>query len=349
MFLLDSRVKYASAINSLKYPAEWQTSLAAFAHYFDFKSVSYSSLLSVRFSKKLRAFSRRELLLIHKFSNTFHFHNLSLASLHELIRRDLAFQSLFMPHGVWRTFCAYFLLCSASFSFREKRIRILKYICRFLLPLLRTSTSAHNLHPARSKPVIIVGGGELSKEYRASADSNAIIATINPNPEYSSPDIMFLRGERLRFINDNQDLFDSLPKETFYSLKTRSKIFRGSTLLYTFTKKFDGCLGYGSLNGVPSACWDCFVNQCKSIEIHQANFNLGPWAKSQRPSSLPIIKPGLIFGAHPAYLQFLFIKTLSCLLLVRLQPNPYVSLEMSPLIFIKKFRKVYPYASFARI
>ena len=342
MIKTDKLIAFDRALYYLRYPANWSYAKSAFDSYFLLQHVNAKSVLSIRFSSHLARFTRKDLLLIHRFANTFHLHNLSLASFHELIRRDCSLRVFLSPHRLWRLFAAYFLLCSASSRNRIERAKVLRLLCRLLLPILSVDLSRRNMHPANRQTVNIIGGGRGGNLNEELSMDDGIVATINIIPECRNPDVVYLRGERIKYIENNPSILADLCRSTCYILKVKSLVFEQSSLPYLSAKIFDSGLGYGSLNGVPAACWDCFVHRCKCIKLLRTNFNLGAWADNQRPSSLPKIQANLIFGAHPAYLQFLFVKSLSLLVPIKMAPNEFIDITDSPRTFLKVFRRVYP-------
>ena len=336
---LEISYEYKSALNSLVYPVNKNTATLLVSRYFHSINVDFWRLVDLRTRHYLLKLTRDDLILFHKYCCSLLLNKQSIIVFHQILRHDIRSLSILNIILIKRYCLSFFLLSSILPASVPRRIGT--FICILILRnFSRSSNPTSTRLNFRGDRFSILGGGNDHNNATSNICSRSRIATINDSRMGANVDVIYLRGERIQYFESNQSKFDPR-REAIYSFKILPTSKQMLSLDWVMTHSLD-FMDYGSLNAVPAACWDCFVNGCKSLSLYQTDFNLGGWMKGYRPIELPDIQPTLIFGAHPAYLQFIFVKSLSRFISITLAPNPYITISDSPRKFWRNFNKVYP-------
>jgi len=330
--------KLDAAERLLTYPADIEKCKAAVEDHF---SVKYGIPLSdVSKKKHFRHFSYQELLYLHKLANT----DLKLADaqsyFHEILRRNLRILGLLGPDGIKKFLATQMLLRAMGIKTFVNRhdsallIRVLGFLCSIYL-------NQQFRNYVRNKSVSIVGGAPADSDNSANIYQSDLIARFNClTAPTERTELFYYRAERLEYMNREGKLSDIQYFSGWKSLKVR-KIYnkiKGDHVCLTITS--DGAFSFGKLNAVPNSCIDLIYNGASKIRVFNTNLNLSKsHVSGYRPSAMPPVQYGLIFGEHPALVQFLLLKYLHIQNLVQLEDNEYLSLEWSYRKFSRRFNQ----------
>jgi hypothetical protein len=330
-FLIEKRPSksYLSAISSLKYPAELNLARKKVYEYFELDANDSSEDGGLFTKQQMKALSRRDLLLLHKYYNyNLDFHH-GVAVFHELIRRDIRMADWKSQNAIKRLLLGLILLEGIL----PKRRLSAKSVSFIMYLLIKSSNKNKNPHAAKKiakRDISVVGGGIPSyDDYDDISRGDCIASLNNISDDLMVGDIVYYRGERLKFIDD-KNLWPTLKGfNAFLSFKLPLLIKKVEGQNVAVTTSADLACDYGTFNAIPTICIDLFRYKARSVTLYRVDFNLGGWAENYRPNGLMKIRKDLIFGEHPACLQFAMVKGLHRHYNIKLSKNNYISLSDS--------------------
>jgi len=330
--------KLDAAERLLTYPADIEKCKEAVKDHFAYKYGLH--LANLRDKKHFRHFSYQELLYLHKLANT----DLKPADaqlyFHEILRRNLRIPIILGPDGIKKFLATQMLLRAMgikTFVNRNDSALLIKAL-GFLCSIYLNKQFRNYVH---KKSVSIVGGAPASSDNSSAIDNSDLIARFNClTLPAERTELFYYRAERLEYMHREGKLSDINHFSGWKSLKVRriyNKI-KGEHVCLTIAS--DGAFSFGKLNAVPNACIDLIYNGASKINIFNTNLNLSKsHDSSYRPSAMPPVQYGLIFGEHPAFVQFLLLKYLRTLNFIHLEDNEYLSLEWSYRKFSRRFNE----------
>lgn len=290
--------------------------------------------------------SNLEILSLHKYYNTVLNLPNACKVYHEILRRRSSILTIFEPFGLRRMLVAHLLLGGMGIptrinsKFNNRLLELLVKICSI--------DSSREFKSAISGKSIAVCGGAPSPGDN-SAQINACNLTVRLNKIYTgseSSDIVYFRSERLNHLNSTGQLENLPTVNAWISLKTFSYYYslkkktRASNLLVSIST--DAAFDLGKLNAIPNVCLDLIRNGSRDITIFDSDQYLsGGHRKGYRDASQPQVQFNLIFGEHPAVIQFCVLKYLYKAELIRFEDNPNFDIRWGYRRFVRAFSAVH--------
>jgi hypothetical protein len=294
----------------------------------------------------IRSLSNIEILSLHKYYNTVLNLPNACKVYHEILRRRSSILTIFEPFGLRRFLVAHLLLAGMGIStsinskFNNRLLELLVKMCSI-------DSSSQFKSAISGKSIAVCGGAPSPRDN--SAQINACNLSVRLNKIHTgseSSDIVYFRSERLNHLNATGQL-ENLPTvkpwislKTFryyYSLKKKT---RASNILISIST--DAAFDLGKLNAIPNICLDLIRNGSCDITIFNSDLNLsGAHRKGYRDPSQPKVLFNLIYGEHPAAIQFCVLKYLYKSGLIKFEDNPYFDIRWSYRHFLKTFSAVH--------
>lgn len=323
---------------ALHYPPDMAKAEALLSDMLKANHVASKDLSS--FTKaEIKALSYDQLLLVHKFYNlNLNVHKATVA-FHEVMRRDAMTRRVLMRNGFKRFLLAH-ILFSGLRNTRKYPVFLYKIQLILLFSLTNKSKSKVQSRLVRSGEAVIIGGAtdhgdlvKISKERDLICGINRLVVSDFPCK------ISYFRGEALLDVERKNKFEAFRDTSTFISVKLplmEGKFTKGCVAV---TTNIDLATPYGTLNAAPTVCLDLIRYGVKRIKLVCVDFNLGGWRQDYKPVHSTVVNKSLIFGQHPAPLQFLIIKSLANYYDVSLADNPYIRLEHSYRHFASVFAR----------
>lgn len=316
--------KILEILNLLKYPCNLKNTENQIRRYFDNK---YQLKLEDISNKKILShFKYNEIIILHKFFNTNLNHKKARKFFNEILRRNNSIVRILLPYG----FQNYLLAKIMIGIIKNNKIKIHYFnLLIFLIKYFSTEYFNRNYtNFIRNKNLNLIGGGPESDNFLKISRVRRNVVRLNEiNPKNSFSDIIYYRSERLLFMKENNYLHELHHLDKWISLKIHLfKLSNKSNL----TVNLNNIFNYGSPNAIQTVLFDLYINCAKSVKIYNTDLNLSKASMSgYRPTNMPLINNNIIFGEHPAHIQFLIIKMFYLINFIKVDSNKFFSINMS--------------------